>query len=382
MSRPPRIAIACRQVAGVTGTTTGIIEHARRLAGLGWRIDVFGEKLDEARLASAGAWARRLRNIPWGAALKRRVFSWRFDRALAREGYDLVWGHGDTLTQDVLSLHNCVHEAHERVHGLPLPRASSVGRLHARILSERRFKLLIANSVLMRDDVVRRFDVQPEAVRVVHPGHDPARFRPEDRLCGRALRRELGVGSGELLVGLISSGDFVKRGVALFLGGLAGLPPKLKEGLHAVIIGRESRLDHYRRLAAGSGLGERIRFLAPVPDVQRCYHALDVYVHPALFEEFGQSVQEAMACGVCVLAGSRVGAAELLSEDARRMLLDVPGEAGLAAALARLLREPATRRGWAEAGRAAAAVNTWDRNFAATRAVLEELLIPSPRRAV
>ncbi|MFA6316046.1 MAG: glycosyltransferase family 4 protein [Elusimicrobiota bacterium] len=321
-----RIAIASRQVSGVTGTTTTILEHCRRLKGKGVETHVFGEKLDAGRIAASGGVPRRLPGWPWGSRLKRRLFAWVFERAAKAERFDLVWGHGDTLNQDVLSLHNCVHAAAEAVTGTPLPSSSGVGLIHGRILAEKRFRLLIANSRLMKEEVVRRFGVPADRAAVIHPGYDPARFRPEDRGQGLEVRRGLGVGEGEVLVGLISSGDFEKRGVARFLEALGGLPPGIRAGLHALVMGRETRLAPYRERAAAVGLGARVHFMPPSDEVARFYHALDLYVHPALYEEFGQSVQEAMACGVPVLTNARVGAAELFAGKGGLVLPDAGAE--------------------------------------------------------
>lgn len=369
--RPLKAAIACREAAGVTGTTTTILEHCRRLASLGWEVHVFAEKADAGRVARAGGQTHVLPRWPLGSALKRRLFAWRFERELKGESFDLLWGHGDTLRQDVLSLHNCVHAASEAVCGRPLPRGSGVGRIHARMLKERRFRLLIANSELMKRDVTERWGVPPELVRVVHPGHDPERFKAGDReRLGLPLRRELGVPSDGLLVGLITSGDFAKRGVEGFLEALGRLPAELKPRLHAVVMGKEARLKPYERALAAAGLGERARLLPSDPRVERWYHALDLYVHPARFEEFGQSVQEAMACGVPVLTTERVGAAELLPPPAREWLLPEPRPEALAGAMARLLEDADLRRRLGEWGREACRANTWDENFRRTMEAL------------
>ncbi|MBI4679528.1 MAG: glycosyltransferase family 4 protein [Elusimicrobia bacterium] len=369
-----RIAVASRQVAGVTGATTTILEHARRLKDKGVEVHVYGEKLDQDRLAASGAVCHRLPGWPWGSRFKRRLFAWVFERALRRQCFDLVWGHGDTLTQDVLSLHNCVHAAHEAVHGAPLPARSGVGLIHGCILAERRFRLLIANSVLMKEEVTRRFGVPEASVRVIYPGHDPARFKPDDREIGREVRRGLGVGDGEVLVGLISSGDFEKRGVRRFLEALGRLPARVKKGLHALVAGRETRLAPYRELAAASGMGSRVHFMPPTPEIERYHHSLDLYVHPALYEEFGQSCQEAMACGVPVLTNGRVGASELLAAQGREMVLPGADAQRLSRGIERLAADAGLRRRWGLAGREAVRGNTWDRNFELTWECLQSLL--------
>lgn len=351
-----------------------ILEHARRFSGLGWPVDVYGERLDRAAIEAAGAAARRVRAFPWGSYLKRRSFAFLADRAVSAGAYDLVHGHGDGFRQDVLSLHNCVHAAHEAVQGRPLPEGSGVGRIHSRILSGRLFGRLIANSRLMREEVIRRFGIPSEKVTVVYPGFDPSRFKPGDRERFRGeIRRELGCSDSDVLFGLITSGDFLKRGVRRFLGAL-GLVLRRGAPVKALVMGKESRPGPYLRQAAQAGLGESVRFLPPSPRVERYYHALDVYVHPALYEEFGMSVLEAMACGLPVIAGERVGACELMLPEGRAFLLETPAEEELAGKIARLAAEPELRRRLGALGPQAARGRTWDEHFAAVYACYEGLL--------
>lgn len=370
----PRIALVARWAGGVTGTTTTLLEHAKRLAARGWEVHVYAEKADAGRFAAAGAEPHIVPRFRLAGPFKRRVFSWRVSRELAAERYDVVFGHGDGLRQDILSLHNCVHAAHEAVHGRPPGFLAGAARLHAQQLKGRKFKRMIANSALMKDDVVRRWGVPAELVTVIHPGHDPERFRPSDRDRLRwAMRERAGAAQDDLLVGLITSGDFAKRNVAGFLEALRGLPPELKAKTRVLVVGQESRVGPYKRRAADAGFGERAVFLPPEREVEGFYHALDLYVHPALYEEFGQSVQEAMACGVPVLTSRRVGAAELFGPDAAAEILPTPETAALTAAMAALLEDPARRARLAEAGRKAAAPNTWDLNFEKTYAVIDSV---------
>ena len=140
------VAIAARRVEGLSGAVRLILEEARAAAAAGWEVDVYSERLDAGAVRAVGAAPRKVARWPWGSWVKRRTFA-----ALA--GYaagehDVVHGHGDLLAQDLLSLHNCVHAAHEAATGMPLPASDAVGRMHQLQLSGRRFRILAANSAL------------------------------------------------------------------------------------------------------------------------------------------------------------------------------------------------------------------------------------------
>ena len=355
-----KVAIVCRDLAGLGGTTRTVVEHSRAFTAEGWDVDVYAWRADRQRLEDAGARVKTIPGLPWGSWPKRRLFAAAADYLTSR-GYDAVHGHGDNLRQDALSLHNCVHAASEAVHGKPLDPGDAVGRLHAIQLRERRFKTLICNSKLMAEDAQRRFGVPKEACKVSYPAHDPGQFNTEarERLRWEA-RAELGFAEDDVVIGLITSGDFAKRGVGLFIEAL-----KSVKGAKAIIVGKEGRLGPFKQAASGLP----VRFPEPRPDVERYYHAIDIYCHPALWEEFGQSVQEALACGLPVVCGRNVGAAELFVREMRDFLVD-PKKPELAARLSELVRSPDLRRRLSELGPSAVAGNTWSANASATANVL------------
>ncbi|MFI5361124.1 MAG: glycosyltransferase family 4 protein [Elusimicrobiota bacterium] len=364
-----RLALASRRVEGLSGAVRLILEEARAAAAAGWEADVYSEKLDAAAVRAVGARPHRVPRWPWGSWFKRRAFAALAGRAAS--GHDVVHGHGDLLDQDLLSLHNCVHAAHEAATGNPLPARDATGRMHALQLSQRRFRVLAANSRLMKDDVSRRFGVPAEMIEVVYPGFDPLRFRAGDRARhGTALREELGLTADQPLFGLITSGDFEKRGLTVFLRAFA-VASREAPTARALVVGKETRPGPYLKLAQELRISDKIFFRAPTPDVERLYHGLDIYVHAAKWEEFGMTVLEALACGVPVVTGKRVGASELMKEDEfilQDMTLD-----SLSAAMIKLAGSPALRSRLSEAGPVAAAPYTLAAHGRAVLALYERL---------
>ena len=82
--------------------------------------------------------------------------------------------------------------------------------------------------------------------------------------------------------------------------------------MRLLVVGRGERMNHYRDLAVKCGAAERVHFVGHVEDVRRYYAAADVFVLPSLFEGFGMTILEAMACGLPVVSSGNTGAAGLI----------------------------------------------------------------------
>ncbi len=134
--------------------------------------------------------------------------------------------------------------------------------------------------------------------------------------------------------------------------------PLLPPDVHLLIAGDGPARDELARLAdhagarpaprpkgsledaAAAGLSHdapadsgRVHFLGYVPyaELPRLYAAADLFVHPAREERWGVSVEEALACGLPVVASSRVGAGyDLLAAGANGGLYPVGDAAALA----------------------------------------------------
>jgi phosphatidylinositol alpha 1,6-mannosyltransferase len=86
---------------------------------------------------------------------------------------------------------------------------------------------------------------------------------------------------------------------------------------------------------------------------------MDVFVHSGPYETFGQTLQEAAASGLPVIAPAAGGPLDLVDDGATGYLVP-PGDAGaFTAAVARLAADPAMRAGFGAAGRRKVLGRTW-----------------------
>ncbi|NHH85611.1 glycosyltransferase family 4 protein [Cobetia sp. MB87] len=307
-------AIAIRQVEKNTGASRNAFEQADALRALGYRVVILAERGKPELARSHGAELVRLWRWPFKGAYRRFWFNRRVQAWASRHAPDLLISHGDCESPDTVYLHNCVHLASQCIHGRELPGDHEVAAIHDHVLKGGKFRQVAVNSRMMGEDLMARYGIAPERIEISYPGYDPVQFTVERARAGRTAQREaLGVAEDELLVGLVSSGNFTKRNVAGFVA-MAALMEQASPGRYRFLVVGKDDAAPYQQQAREAGIAERMIWRSTIPEVETLYGALDLFVMPAHIEEFGRVALEAMACGAPVLLNARVGSAELLDD--------------------------------------------------------------------
>ncbi|MBV2354565.1 glycosyltransferase family 1 protein [Streptomyces sp. J2-1] len=176
-------------------------------------------------------------------------------------------------------------------------------------------------------------------------GVDTARFHPGHR--DEALRRELAP-DGELIVGYV--GRLAPEKQVELLAATCAL-----DGVKVVVVGDGPSRDQLTGALPGAILlGRRTGH-----DLARIFASLDVFAHTGPFETFCQTVQEAMASGVPVVAPAVGGPLDLVDHGRTGLLVPPRDPHAVRDAVRALAADPALRAAYGTAGRAAVEGRTW-----------------------
>lgn len=237
-------------------------------------------------------------------------------------------------------------------------RCPVIGHLHAEDDRRARFAFLahLAHLVvgvsrrtvagLLADGMDRR------RIRVVHNGVDPARFAPSDPP-GQGLRAELGLGAEVPLIGTVGS-LIHRKGHDVLLRAMARLRATNPDA-HLVIAGDGAERARYEAMCAELGVAGHVHLLGYREDPSAVYRAADVFVLAARSEALPLVLIEAAQFGLPCVATDVGGTSEVVLHERTGLLVPAEDDAALAAALGRLLDEPALRRSFGDAARAHAA---------------------------
>ena len=191
-------------------------------------------------------------------------------------------------------------------------------------------------------EYLRAFGVPEERVGLFPYAVDVEAFRSRSALPAterQAVRERLGAPpDARVVLALAKLND--REAPWDLLRAFARLDPE-ENGLWLVLAG-----DGPERAALEGAAGPRVSFpgYVPYPELPALYAAADLFVHAAREERWGVSVEEALACGLAVVASSRVGAAfDLIQPGGNGFLYPAGNDAELAGRIDAALALPPER---------------------------------------
>lgn len=177
--------------------------------------------------------------------------------------------------------------------------------LYLELLTFKNSKKIIANSQMVKEEIIRTFDVEPSKIDVVYNGFDaPAFSKEEDK---RKVCALLNIPQNSKIVLFVGNG-FFRKGLRLFLEIVAKLEQK---NYVALVVGRDREQKKYEKLAKNN---PNVLFLGEQKDVFPLYSASDIFLFPTLYEPFSNACLEALAFGNVVFTTKNNGFSEIMKD--------------------------------------------------------------------
>ena len=239
-----------------------------------------------------------------------------------------------------------VYRAGDGVHRAWLDRRSAVGgpwqrlrerfnRKHAATLSleESLFakggaKRVIANSRMVKEEIIRCYGYSGERVQVVYNGLPLESWRraAADRA---ETRTNLGVAEEDVLV-LFAGSGWERKGLRFAIEAIERQDARVK----FLVAGRGE---------PGKFPRSRARFLGVVREMASLYHAADIFLLPTVYDPFSNACLEALAAGRPVITTRANGFCEIMENGRHGSILENPGNAEAMADALQFWSDPARR---------------------------------------
>ena len=190
--------------------------------------------------------------------------------------------------------------------------------------------------------------VPKNKIRVIHNGRDLDRFAPADARRRAATRAALGLGDAPAILTMARLDD--QKGHRHLIDALAMIARR-RPNLVTLLAGDGPLEQSLQAQCAARGITDRVRFLGYRRDVPELLEAADIVVLPSLYEGLPLAAIEALAAGRPMVATDVDGAPEVVVHEKTGLLVPPANPAALAAAIERLLDDPALASRLARDGR-------------------------------
>jgi glycosyltransferase involved in cell wall biosynthesis len=217
-----------------------------------------------------------------------------------------------------------------------------------------RVPIILTDSIFSKIRILEGFRISEQRVKVIPGGVNLNIFKPalkeeQERVCLKFRLQKPFV----LAVGSLNKRKNLLRLVEAW--GLMG--PSLRDA-DLVVVGDEGsafRKVHFNLLA------DNVRFIGRVEDqdLAALYSSALVYVMPSLYEGFGLTLLEAMACGAPVIASNTTALPEVVGDAG--ILIDPHNVEEIGLAISRIVEDSALREDLILKGLERVKEYTWDR---------------------
>jgi glycosyltransferase involved in cell wall biosynthesis len=258
---------------------------------------------------------------------------------------------------------------------LPAYRASAPMRVHLALMRQtaRRATLVLTPSNAAAEDLHRYLGVPEGKIRVTPEAAD-ASYRPSlNRELDQAVAARFGI-TGPYIFNV--GGLDVRKRVDLLIEAFAGARNRLPADTKLVIGGRAHSgnptvFPDLQPLVERLGVADHVVFTGWITDAEKLalYQGATIYATPSIYEGFGLTPLEAMACGAPVIASNRTSLPEVIGSAG---LLIEPDVDAWQSAIVDLMTNDARRAEFTRLGLQRASTFTWQRTAELTVAAYHE----------
>lgn len=301
------------------------------------------------------------------------------EHAIGQMDFDLVHAHDRIFSADLFTLHGIPHriwvdEVRRKKHSSLFDRGTQW--VEKRLVSSERCKFFHAVSSLTKEKFLQEYNqIDPNRVRVIHPGVELPRFqRYERERCRKEIRTQFSMNERDKIV-LFVSMNFDIRGLDRLMHGFERLKSARDlDDLKLLVIGK-GNTKKYSTLAGELGIMKNVLFagIADRETLDKTYLASDMFSILSEFDTFSMTTLEAMAASLPVLISSSVGAKDLIVEGVNGFVLKDTGNADAVADRINRMLDDAARSRMAEEAFKTARSQSWDMTAKKIEEIYDEI---------
>lgn len=244
-----------------------------------------------------------------------------------RQEFDIIYAMCRTFPVDVFRITEQLHSewlslSYSKWAWLN-PRHRSILKLERETLNPANIGYVVANSELIKRQVIERFKFPEEQISIVHNGINREVYFPAAKGEKTEIRRKFKL--EDRFICMFAASNFKMKGLAEAIKVIASLSEPLRKRIMLMVVGSD-KPEPFLKVAETCGVGGNIIFTGMQKNIRNYYIASDLLLYPSHYETFGNICLEACACGIPVLTTKMVGASEMITDNRNGFVINSPSD--------------------------------------------------------
>lgn len=302
----------------------GLEKYASRIASafanLGSRISILTTGKE-----STATHIHSFKTIRWPSFIRMEQFDRQVAAWIEREKPDIIFGMDRNRFQTHFRAGNGVHIAYLKSRILTEGRLKYqlclLNPMHRKILElelaafeNPRLEKIIANSYMVRNELLNYYDIDEKKIEVIHNGvewhemENAFNLREESAI---ETAKKFGLNSHSFHFLFIGNG-YLRKGLNVLLEALSRLKTR---DFHLSVIGKDNQTELFQAKAHQLGLKNNVRFFGALEYITPFYQLADALVIPSFYDPFANVTIEALAMGLQVVSSKQNGGHEILTKE-------------------------------------------------------------------
>lgn len=292
------------------------------------------------------------KTMRWPSFLRMEQFDRYTAEWIEREKPDLVFGMDRNRFQTHFRAGNGVHISYlkSRIftegkckHWMCLmnPMHRKILELEKSAFENPRLQKIIANSYMVKKELLENYKVDPQKIEVIHNGVEwqemEAPFSQRDEAKKELIKKfHLDPDCFHFL--FIGNG-YLRKGLNVLLQALSRMKT---HPFHLSIVGKDNQIETFQAKAIQLGLKNKVRFFGSIDDITPFYQLSDALVIPSFYDPFANVTVEALAMGLSIVSSKHNGGHEVMTEKTGILVENLLAIDSLQNALETCLKSPKT----------------------------------------
>jgi len=192
----------------------------------------------------------------------------------------------------------------------------------------KRSKAIIANSFLVKNQIIKFYDIPSEKIEVIYNGVDYQKI--DKNSAYKIISKEYPIKDKYIFL-FVGSG-FKRKGLKEFIDLFSRINAK---DCVAIVVGKDKKLNWYKEYAEKKSTSNEFFFTGLRDDVNNFYSVADFLILPTYYDPFSNTILEAMHFNNVVITTKQNGASEIINKNC---VMKNPGDFSIVKNIEKLLK--------------------------------------------